>query len=110
MSVSVEVVGKVVNIDVIFKDINGNQVSAPQDATYSWSVASGTEMIEIEPISTDAGPGATAVVRPLSPGAAVVELSVTHSSLPEALVGTLDINVLGMEPASIELNGTVVNA
>ena len=110
MFVSVEVAGKVVNIDVVFKDINGNQVSAPRGATYSWSVASGTEMIDIEPIMTDSGPGDTAVVRPLSPGAAVVELSVTHASLTEALVGTLDITVLSMEPASIELNGTVVNA
>ena len=40
----------------------------------------------------------------------MIQLSVTHASLPEALVGTLDITVLGMEPASIELNGTVVNA
>ena len=110
MSVSVEVVGKVVNIDVVFKDINGNQVTAPQGATYNWSVASGAEMVDIEPVRTDDGVGLTAIVHPLSPGAAVIELSVTHASLTEALVGTLNITVLGMEPASIELNGTVVNA
>ena len=110
MSVSVEVSGKVVDVDVVFKDINGNQVSAPKDATYNWSVVPGPEVVDIEPINTDDGLGLTAIVHPLSPGDAVIELSVTHASLPEALVGTLDITVLGMEPASIELNGTVVNA
>ena len=110
MSVSVEVSGKVVNVDVVFKNINGIQVSAPQGATYNWSVKTGPEVVDIEPISTDAGPGATAVVHPLSPGDAVIELSVTHASLTEALVGTLEITVLSMAPVSIELVGTVVNA
>ena len=110
MSVSVEVAGKVVSVNVVFKNINGNQVSAPQDATYNWSVKTGPEVVEIEPVSTDAGFNASAVVRPLTPGDAVIELSVTHASLPEALVGTLDITVLGMDPVSIELNGTVVDA
>ena len=110
MSVSVEVAGKVVSVDVVFKNINGNKVSAPQDATYNWSVKTGPEVVEIEPVSSDAGFNAKAVVRPLSPGDAVIELSVTHASLPEALVGTLDITVLSVTPDSIELNGTVVNA
>lgn len=72
MAVSVDVAGKLVNIDAVFKDKLGSVVAAP--------------------------------------GSATVSLTVSGGGLASPLTGTLEVTVLAMEPESVELNGTVVDA
>ena len=107
MSISVDVVGKLVNIDAVFKDKLGNVVAAPAGATYAWSVTAGGEFVTVE----GTGRGNTVgKVTPVAPGTATVSLTVSGGGLESPLTGTLEVTVLSMEPASVELNGTVVNA
>lgn len=56
MAVSVDVAGKLVNIDAVFKDKLGSVVAAPAGATYAWSVTAGGEFVTVE--GTGAGYGA----------------------------------------------------
>ena len=107
MTVSVDVVGKLVNIDAVFKDIRGSVVAAPARATYTWSVTEGNEFVIVE--GTGVG-NTVGKVTPVAPGSATVSLTVSGGGLESPLTGTLVITVLGMEPESVELNGTVVGA
>ena len=107
MAVSVDVVGKLVNINAVFRDSFENVVAAPARATYAWSVTAGGEFVTVE--GTGAG-NTVGKVTPVAPGTATVSLTVSGGGLESPLTGTLVVTVLGMEPESVELNGTVVGA
>ena len=107
MSVSVDVVGKLVHIDAVFRDSSENVVAAPDGATYAWSVTAGGEFVTVEGTGAD---NAVGKVTPVALGTATVSLTVSSRGLASPLTGTLEVTVLSMEPASVELNGTVVNA
>ena len=107
MSVSVDVVGKLVNINAVFRDSSENVVAAPVGATYEWSVTGGEEYVIVE--GTGAG-NAVGKVTPVAPGTATVSLTVSGRGLASPLTGTLEVTVLSMEPATVELNGTVIEA
>ena len=107
MSVSVDVVGKLVNIDAVFRDSSGNVVAAPDGATYEWSVTAGGEFVTVEGTGAD---NAVGKVTPVAPGTATVSLTVSGGVLASPLTGTLEVTVVSMEPVSVELNGTVVVA
>ena len=107
MSVLVDVVGKLVNINAVFRDSSENVVAAPAGATYAWSVTAGGEFVTVE--GTGAG-NTVGKVTPVAPGTATVSLTVSGGGLESPLTGTLVVTVLGMEPESVELNGTVVGA
>ena len=107
MTVSVDVVGKLVNINAVFRDSSGNVVAAPADATYAWSVTAGGEFVTVE--GTGAG-NAVGKVTPVAPGTATVSLTVSGGGLESPLTGTLEVTVLAIETESVELNGTVIDA
>ncbi len=107
MTVSVDVVGKLVNINAVFRDSFENVVAAPGGAFYEWSVADGGEFVTVEGTGAD---NAVGKVTPVAPGTATVSLTVSGRGLASPLTGTLEVTVLSMEPASVELNGAVVNA
>ena len=107
MAVSVDVVGKLVNINAVFRDRFENVVAAPDGATYEWSVADGGEFVTVEGTGAD---NAVGKVIPVALGTATVSLTVSGRGLASSLTGTLEVTVLSMEPASVELNGTVVAA
>lgn len=107
MAVSVDVVGKLVNINAVFRDSFENVVAAPARATYAWSVTAGGEFVTVE--GTGAG-NAVGKVTPVAPGTATVSLTVSDGGLAAPLTGTLEVTVLSMEPETVELNGTVVGA
>ena len=107
MAVSVDVVGKLVNIDAVFKNSIGSVVAAPAGATYAWSVTAGNEFVTVE---GDGIGNAVGKVTPVAPGTATVSLTVSGGGLASSLIGTLEITVLAMEPVSVELNGTVIDA
>ena len=107
MTISVDVVGKLVNINAVFRDSSENVVAAPAGATYAWSVTAGGKFVTVE--GTWRG-NAVGKVTPVAPGTATVSLTVSSRVLESPLTGTLEITVLSMEPASVELNGTVVDA
>ena len=107
MAVSVDVVGKLVNIDAVFKNSIGSVVDAPAGATYEWSVADGGEFVTVKGTGAD---NAVGKVIPVAPGTATVSLTVSGRGLASSLTGTLEVAVVSMEPVSIELNGTVVDA
>ena len=107
MSISVDVVGKLVNIDAVFKDKLGNMVAAPAGATYTWSVTAGEDYVIVE--GTGEG-NQIGKVTPVAVGSATISLTVSARGLESPLTGTLEVTVLGMEPESVELNGTVVVA
>ena len=107
MTISVDVVGKLVNINAVFRDSSENVVAAPADATYAWSVTAGSEFVTVEGTGAD---NAVGKVTPVAPGTATVSLTVSSRSLGSSLTGTLEVTVVSMEPVSVELNGTVVEA
>ena len=107
MAISVDVVGKLVNIDAVFKNSIGSVVEAPAGATYAWSVTAGGEFVTVE--GTGDG-NAVGVVTPVAPGTATVSLTVTSRGLASPLTGTLEVTVVSMEPVSVELNGIVLLA
>ena len=105
MTISVDVVGKLVNIDAVFKNSIGSVVEAPYGATYAWSVTAGGEFVTVE--GTGAG-NAVGMVTPVAPGTATVSLTVSGGGLASPLTGTLEVTVVSMEPVSVELNGIVL--
>lgn len=105
--ISVEVAGKLVMINAVFRNRLGSVVAAPAGATYAWSVTTGSEFVTVE--GTGAG-NAVGKVTPVAPGTATVSLTVSGGGLESPLTGTLEITVLSVEPAFIELNGTVIDA
>ena len=107
MSVLVDVVGKLVHIDAVFRDSSGNVVAAPDGATYAWSVTAGGEFVTVEGTGAD---NAVGKVTPVALGTATVSLTVSSRGLASPLTGTLEVTVLSMEPATVELNGRVVDA
>ena len=107
MTISVDVVGKLVIIDAVFRDSSENVVAAPARATYAWSVTAGSEFVTVE--GTGAG-NAVGKVTPVAPGSATVSLTVSGGGLASPLTGTLEVTVLSMEPETVELNGAVVEA
>ena len=107
MIVSVDVAGKLVVIDAVFRDRFGSVVDAPADATYAWSVTAGGEFVTVE--GTGAG-NAVGMVTPVAPGTATVSLTVSGGGLESPLTGTLEVTVVSMEPVSVELNGIVLLA
>ena len=107
MTISVDVVGKLVHIDAVFKNSIGSVVDVPVGATYEWSVTDGEEYVIVE--GTGAG-NAVGKVTPIGIGSATVSLTVSGGGLAAPLTGTLEVTVLSMEPASVELNGTVFDA
>ena len=107
MTISVDVVGKLVNINAVFKNSIGSVVAAPDGATYAWSVTAGGEFVTVEGTGAD---DAVGKVTPVAPGTATVSLSVSGRGLESPLTGTLEITVLSMEPVFVELNGTVIAA
>ena len=107
MTISVDVVGKLVNINAVFKNSIGSVVAVPVGATYEWSVTAGGEFVTVEGTGDDNEVGK---VTPVAPGTATVSLTVSGGGLESPLTGTLEVTVLSMEPASVELNGTVVDA
>ena len=107
MTVSVDVVGKLVNINAVFRDSSENVVAAPDGATYAWSVTAGGEFVTVEGTGPDNTVGK---VTPVALGTATVSLTVSGGGLASSLTGTLEVMVLSMEPATVELNGTVVAA
>ncbi len=107
MTISVDVVGKLVNIDAVFKNSIGSVVAAPAGATYAWSVTAGGKFVIVE----GTGRGNTVgKVTPVAPGTATISLTVSGGGLESPLTGTLEVTVLSMEPASVELDGTVIEA
>ena len=107
MAISVEVAGKLVMINAVFRDSFGNLAAAPAGATYAWSVTAGGEFVTVEGTGAD---NAVGKVTPVALGTATVSLTVSGGGLASPLTGTLEVTVLSMEPASVELNGTVVDA
>ena len=107
MAVSVDVVGKLVNINAVFRDSFENVVAAPAGATYTWSVTAGGEFVTVEGTGPDNTVGK---VTPVALGTATVSLTVSGGGLASSLTGTLEVMVLSMEPATVELNGRVVDA
>ena len=107
MTVSVDVVGKLVNINAVFRDSSGNVVAAPDGATYAWSVTAGGEFVTVEGTGAD---NAVGKVTPVALGTATVSLTVSGGGLASPLTGTLEVTVMNMAPATVELNGTVVAA
>ena len=107
MTISVDVVGKLVKIDAVFRDSSENVVAAPARATYAWSVTAGSKFVTVE--GTGAG-NAVGKVTPVALGTATVSLTVSGRGLASPLTGTLEVTVLSMEPAFVELNGAVVEA
>lgn len=107
MSVLVDVVGKLVHIDAVFRDSSENVVAAPDGATYEWSVAGRGGVVTVEGTGPDNTVGK---VTPVALGTATVSLTVSGGGLASPLTGTLEVTVLNMEPTSVELNGTVVAA
>ena len=107
MTVSVDVVGKLVNINAVFRDSFENVVAAPAGATYTWSVTAGGEFVTVEGTGAD---NAVGKVTPVALGTATVSLTVSSRGLASPLTGTLEVTVLSMEPATVELNGRVVDA
>ena len=107
MYVSVDVAGKLVVIDAVFKNSNGSVVDAPADATYTWSVDAGSEFVTVEGTGAD---NAVGKVTPVAPGTATVSLTVLGRGLDLPLTGTLEVTVVSMEPVFVELNGIVVDA
>ena len=105
MVVSVDVAGKLVNIDAVFKDRLGSVVAAPAGATYAWSVTTGSEFVTVE--GTGAG-NAVGKVTPVALGTATVSLTVSGRGLASPLTGTLEVTVVSMEPVSVELNGIIL--
>ena len=106
MTISVDAVGKVVNIDAVFKNSIGFVVAAPADAAYEWSVTAGGEFVTVEGTGVD---NAVGKVTPVAPGTATVSLTVSGGGLESPLTGTLEVTVVSMEPVSVELNGTVID-
>lgn len=109
MSVSVDVVGKLVQINVTFKDVNGVEVAAPSNVVYNWTVLD-DENNDVITIAMIGDNGEICKVTPQGEGTATVSLTVNGEGLMTPLTGTLEIEVLSMEPASIQLNGTVIDA
>ena len=107
MNVSVDVAGKLVVIDAVFKNSIGSVVDTPAGATYAWSVTAGGEFVTVE--GTGAG-NAVGMVTPVAPGTATVSLTVSGRGLASPLTGTLEVTVVSMEPVSVELNGIVIDA
>ena len=107
MSVSVDVVGKLVNINAVFRDSSESVVAAPAGATYEWSVTAGGEFVTVEGTGDDNEVGK---VTPVAPGTATVSLTVSGGGLESPLTGTLEVTVVSMEPVSVELNGIVIDA
>ena len=107
MTISVDVVGKLVHINAVFKNSIGSVVEAPAGATYAWSVTAGGEFVTVEGTGAD---NVVGKVTPVAPGTATVSLTVSSRGLESPLTGTLEVTVLSMEPASVELNGTVIDA
>ena len=107
MTVSVDVVGKLVNINAVFRDSSENVVAAPDGATYAWSVTAGGEFVTVEGTGPDNTVGK---VTPVALGTATVSLTVSGGGLASSLTGTLEVTVVSMGPATVELNGTVVAA
>ena len=107
MTISVDVVGKLVNINAVFKNSIGSVVDTPDGATYEWSVTAGGEFVTVE--GTGAG-NAVGKVTPVAIGTAIISLTVSGRGLESPLTGTLEVTVLSMEPESVELNGTVIEA
>ena len=107
MAISVEVAGKLVMINAVFRDGFENVVAAPGGATYTWSVTEGGEYITVDSTGDNNEVGR---VIPVAPGTATVSLTVSGRGLESPLTGTLEITVLSMEPVFVELNGTVVAA
>ncbi len=107
MSVLVDVVGKLVHINAVFRDSFENVVAAPDGATYAWSVTAGGKFVTVKGTGPD---NAVGKVTPVALGTATVSLTVSGGGLASPLTGTLEVTVLSMEPASVELNGTVVDA
>ena len=107
MYVSVDVAGKLVVIDAVFKNSIGSVVDAPADATYAWSVTAGSEFVTVEGTGAD---NAVGKVTPVAPGTATVSLTVLGRGLDSSLTGTLEVTVVSMEPVSVELNGIVIDA
>lgn len=107
MAISVDVVGKLVNIDAVFKNSIGSVVDVPFGANYEWSVTAGGDIVTVEGTGAD---NAVGKVTPFAPGTATVSLTVWGGNLNMPLTGTLEITVASMEPVTVELNGTVVVA
>ena len=107
MSVLVDVVGKLVHINAVFRDSSENVVAAPDGATYTWSVTAGGEFVTVEGTGPD---NAVGKVTPVALGTAIVSLTVSSRGLASPLTGTLVVTVVSMEPVSVELNGTVIDA
>ena len=106
MAVSVDVAGKFVNINAVFKNSIGSVVDTPAGATYAWSVTAGGEFVTVE--GTGAG-NAVGKVTPVATGTATVSLTVSGGGLESPLTGTLEVTVVSMVPVSVELNGTVID-
>ena len=107
MAISVEVAGKLVMINAVFRNSSGNVVAAPDGANYAWSVTAGGEFVTVE--GTGAG-NAVGKVTPVATGTATVSLTVSGGGLESPLTGTLEVTVVSMEPVSVELNGFVLFA
>ena len=107
MTISVDVVGKLVNIDTVFRNSIGSVVEAPAGATYEWSVLYGSEFVTVEGTGYDNTVGK---VTPVAPGTATVSLTVSGGGLTSPLTGTLEVTVASMEPVSVELNGFILFA
>ena len=105
MAVSVDVEGKLVDINAVFKNSIGSVVDTPAGATYEWSVADGGEFVTVEGTGAD---NAVGKVTPVAPGTATVSLTVSGRGLASPLTGTLEATVVSMEPVSVELNGIVL--
>ena len=107
MTISVDVVGKLVNINAVFRNSSENVVAAPAGATYAWSVTDGNKFVTVE--GTGAG-NAVGKVTPVALGTATVSLTVSGRGLASPLTGTLEVTVVSMEPVSVELNGIILLA
>ena len=107
MTISIDVAGKLVVIDAVFRNSNGSVVDTPAGATYEWSVTNGGEFVTVEGTGAD---NAVGKVTPVAPGTAIVSLTVSGRGLVPPLIGTLEVTVVSMEPVYVELNGFVIDA
>ena len=104
MAVSVEVNGKRVEINAVFKDTIGVETTPPAGATYEWSVIEGGDIAVV----VFKGPGnSICMVTPIDVGQLTIGLAVKAESLETPLIGELVINVISMQPVSVELIGFI---
>lgn len=107
MSVTVDLNGKLVRVDVEFRDAEGAPVAGPADdgTNYVWSLGldGGDAVVSIDTT------GEFVKLVPVKAGTDTLTLEVTLES-STVLTGTLEVTVTPEDPVSVHLTGTVIDA